>query len=366
MVNKTEALPEILPDERTAFEKWVESEGLDLLGGFYVEDLKTLPLKPWARKGGLGVYIKLEGTRWENAAYVCEIPQGGTLEPQRHLFEETIYIVKGLGATKVWNDSGAEQTFEWNEGSLFTVPLNCWHQHFNASGVQVVRYVAVTLAPTMISLFRNTDFIFSTPFDFKERFNGEEGYFSGTGEAYRFSKGFTGAIFETNFLYDLPNFGLRERKERGAGGAMVWFEMAGSSMGCHVSEFPVGTYKKGHRHRPGAHVIIIKGQGYSLMWPEGEPIQRIDWHEGSMVVPPGRWWHQHFNTGNTPVRYLAIHATSSRKFKVGTKIGVAKSVKEGGDQIEYEDEMPEIREMFEKELAKSGVTAQMPWYTKKG
>ena len=80
--------PSISPDKRTAFEKWVDSEGLDLIGGVFVEDLRRVPLKPWARKGGLGVYIKLLGAGWENAAYVCEIPPGGSLKPQHHLFEE--------------------------------------------------------------------------------------------------------------------------------------------------------------------------------------------------------------------------------------------------------------------------------------
>ncbi len=42
----------------------------------------------------------------------------------------------------------------------------------------------------------------------------------------------------------------------------------------------------------------------------------------------------------------------------------AKNVKEGGDQIEYEDEDPTIREMFEKELAKRGVQCQMSKFKK--
>jgi len=95
------------------------------------------------------------------------------------------------------------------------------------------------------------------------------------------------------------------------------------------------------------------------MWPEGTPMQRFDWHEGSLLVPPDRWWHQHFNTGSTPVRYLALHGMRSHKHKIGIKLSDVVDVKKGGDQIEYEDEPSEIREMFEKELAKSGISCRM-------
>jgi len=218
-----------------------------------------------------------------------------------------------------------------------------------------------------MNIFRNADFIFNTPFDFKERFNGEEGFFSETGKVYKFTEGYQGTIFETNVIYDLPNYPLWSWEERGAGARVAWFEMAGNTMGSHVAEFPVGTYKKAHRHAGGSHVIIIKGKGYSLMWREGSPIQRFDWQEGSMIVPPERWFHQHFNTGPSPARYLAIHGLSTRKFNIGKKrYAIDKSMKEGGDQIDYEDELPEIREMFEKELAKSGIAPEMPRFTKKG
>jgi mannose-6-phosphate isomerase-like protein (cupin superfamily) len=112
--------------------------------GFFIEDLKALELQPWDGKGGMGVRICLEGTGETNDAYVCEITPGKSLKPQRHLFEELIYIVSGRGATTIWQDSGPKRTFEWQEGAIFSPPLNSWYQHFNGSGDQPARYFAVT------------------------------------------------------------------------------------------------------------------------------------------------------------------------------------------------------------------------------
>ena len=45
-----------------------------------------------------------------------------------------ILVLSGRGSTTVWNDAGARITFEWKDGALFAIPLNCHHQHFNGSG----------------------------------------------------------------------------------------------------------------------------------------------------------------------------------------------------------------------------------------
>ncbi len=133
-------------------------------------------------------------------------------------------------------------------------------------------------------------------------------------------------------------------------------------MGAHVSEFRIGTYKKGHRHGPGAHVIILNGDGYSLMWKDGEPIQRFDWQPGTLVIPPDRTFHQHFNIGSTPARYLALRFSGNEEQKKPKEIRdtpATKSTRLGGDQIEYEDQDPVIHRMFVEDAARHGVEVRM-------
>ena len=262
LVNKDLAA-KFATEKDSPYTRWVADEGLDIIAAHYVPDLKEVELKPWARRGGKGVFINHEASRTSNDCYVAEIPAGGELAPQRQLFEEMILVLSGHGSTKVWNDAGAEVTFEWGPGALFAIPLNANHQHFNGSGTETARFVSSTNAPRIINLYDDIDFVFGTAHDFPKRFNGEPDYFANKGEQ-------KGLLLDTNFVADSINLPLIEAKERGAGGGHIRFNMAKGSMNSHISQFPTATYKKGHRHGPGAHVIILSGEGYSLMWPEGE------------------------------------------------------------------------------------------------
>jgi oxalate decarboxylase/phosphoglucose isomerase-like protein (cupin superfamily) len=338
--------------KETPYTRWVAKEGLDIIPSIYVESLHTVALKPWARRGGKGVYMNHDASRTSNDCYVCEIPPGGKLAPQRQLFEEMILVLTGRGSTSVWNDEGKKVTFEWKAGALFAIPLNCWHQHFNGSGQEPTRFVAVTNAPPVINLYEEPEFVFNTKYDFKNRFAGEPDYFSNKGEQ-------KGLLLDTNFVADAVNIPLINAKERGAGGGHIRFNMAKGSMNSHISQFPVSTYKKGHAHGPGAHVIILSGEGYSLMWAEGEEPKRYDWKVGTMIVPPNMWFHQHFNTGTVPGRYLAFkhEVVSIRNAQGVPKAWISRRI--GGDQIDYVDEKPMVRKLFAEELSKHGMQSKM-------
>jgi gentisate 1,2-dioxygenase len=62
-----------------------------------------------------------------------------------------------------WYDGMKKHTFEWQEGSLFASPLNCWYQHFNGQADQPIWYVGVTPAPCASNLF-SQNFIYNNNF----------------------------------------------------------------------------------------------------------------------------------------------------------------------------------------------------------
>jgi oxalate decarboxylase/phosphoglucose isomerase-like protein (cupin superfamily) len=342
------------------YPKWQEAQKIPIITGFFVEDVTTVELAPWELKGGLAAFVNLEGAGDINDAYVCEIPAGEKLKPQKHMYEEMVFVAKGHGATTVWQNKGKKHTFEWGPGSLFAVPLNAWYQHFNGSGSEPARYFAVTNANFMMNLFHNLDFIFGDDFSFTDRFNPDDDeYFSGKGRVY-------GRFFmSTNFVADTRSVTLEDYSERGAGSTNMKFDIAGQTMTAHISEFPVGTYKKAHRHGPGAHVLILGGKGYTLLWPETDEPTRVEWKPGSVVVPPNQWFHEHFNSGAQPARYLALRWGSWR-FRFMKHLhqegSTYTSVKAGGAQIEFEDENPDIHKDFEAAVAKAGALCQMGGY----
>ena len=166
---------------KSPYRQRIDQEGLPVHTGYFIEDLRTLEVKPWPRMGVLGSYVLLEGSEERDDAYVLEIPPGQSTKPERHLYEELIYVLGGRGATTVWVEGGKKQTLEWHAGALFSPPHNAWHQHFNGSGSEPARFVAVTTAPVMINLLRDPDFVFDNNHVFRDRYVGEESYFNGAG-----------------------------------------------------------------------------------------------------------------------------------------------------------------------------------------
>jgi uncharacterized RmlC-like cupin family protein len=352
------AMPNLMRDP---YLEWVQQEGLPVIEDFGV-DLFAVQPKPWARYEVNGAAVHLKGRGDFISMFVLELGPGKAAAPQRHLYEEVIYVLAGRGSTSIAAADGRKHSFEWGPGSLFAIPLNARYRHFNGSGAEAARLVCTTSLPVVLNMFHNTEFVFSNPWDFNERMGGDN-YFAGEGDFIPVRPG--NHMWETNFVPDLGAIELKEWADRGAGGKNIMFTLADGTMHAHISEMPVGTYKKAHRHAADFHVMCVTGQGYSLLWYEGDQeFVRVDWKHGTVFAPPDQMFHQHFNAGARPARYLATAFGSSRYPFTESKRkslfgGVSTSVKKGGAQIEYEDQSPRIAQLYDEAMRKNGVEVRM-------
>ncbi len=345
---------------------WANGEGIPVHLDFG-HNLLELETAVWDRYDARGCFAHTHGRGDFMANYVLEVPEGGKTRPVKHIYEAFFYILSGYGSTTVTSPDGTARTFEWGPKALFTVPLNCEYRIFNGSGREPARLSVTNDAPLTINLYHNIDFVFDNPFAFPERM-GDDRHFEGEGEHLRVDRGSNTApvnLWETNFVHDLTSFKLYELEARGKGSLNVSFILADSTMHAHSSEIPRGRYKKAHRHAAGTHVHAVDGEGYTLLWYEGDrEFREFPWKHGFMYTPPFWMFHQHFNTCDKPSRYLAC-SMGSRRYpfialrKVSAQGGGSTSIQNGGRQVEYEDQDPRIHRKWLDAIAANGVTSQM-------
>lgn len=359
----------------TTYERWMRSQDVPVVQGHAVENLLDLPRSSWPRLGGKGTFVKLKGFEGMTGMYVAEIPPGGVLNPEKHLYEEFIYVLQGSGGTEVHAPgSQKKNVFEWQTGSLFSVPLNTEHRLSNGSGTAPAVFLGFTNAPLILDVFHNPDFVFGNDFRFDDRYDGRADYFA-VSESRQEQDGREPVLWQTNFVPDVRGSALDSEESKGAGVQVTQCEMGGGILVSHIAEWPSGRYHKAHYHGGGAALLTLRGAGYTLLWPQelgirpyeagnGKMVVKADWKEGSVVAVPHYWFHQHFNTAKHPARHLALRYGSDRygvEFKdVFSKEGNLVSTREGGTLIEYDDEDPEIKRMFASECARNGVKVDMP------
>jgi quercetin dioxygenase-like cupin family protein len=347
--------------------EWVANEGIPIHEGVFL-DLFATETAPWPRYDAKGAALHLRGRGDYCNMFLLELAAGRSTSPQRHMYEDVYYVLEGRGSTQLEFAGGERRSFEWGPHSLFAIPLNAKHRHFNASGTQRALLCTTTSLPMMLKAIHREEFIFDNAFAFDDRI-GKDEYFSGGGDLTLLGPGKN--VWETNFVPDLASLELYGWDERGAGSSNIMFVLADGVMHAHLSEIGVAAYKKAHRHRAGLHVLTVTGTGYSLLWfPEDRDFTRVDWKHGTVFPPIDGQFHQHFATSNVPSRYVATgyggirypFSEQMRGSVFGTGAGQGRgslSVKLGGDQIEYEDQDPRIHALWLEEMRKHGITPRL-------
>jgi len=341
------------------YDEWMESTGVPIHKGYYIEDLRTLELGWWEERQCNAAFIQLVGQEGVTSARMTEVPAGKTLTRIKPAIDEIVYAVDGRGLTSVWiGDGEQKRTFEWQQHSMFLLPRHQHHQIMNMQGEKPARLLHYSYLPMAMSAIPEPDFYFDNNHDallesLEEDVYSEAKLIKNPGDENSYVD--LPAYWYGNFFPDMRAWDkLDANARRGAGGKTVLIQFANSELTAHMSEFAAQTYKKAHRHGPGRAILIPRGEGYSIMWEEGKEKIVVPWHECSMLTPPDRWFHQHFNVGGTLARYLAMHPPMQFH-------GHAEKLEDRAkDQIEYPDEDPFIRQKFEEELAKHGLKSLIP------
>ena len=367
---------------KSPYQIWRESQGIQNIEGFSVENVYETQLSPWEARGGSGIFINLEGSAGFNDAYIYELAPKESSVPIKHIYDELIFVLRGRGACTVWYDEKKKQTFEWGKGSYFAIPPNAWHQWHNLSGDEPARYFAMTAAPRVLDTFKDIDFVFNNEHRFTNIFNDEDGFFKQAERPNRRGS------WETNYIADVWSLAPKQRASveeleakaraaaaRGDGWKSVGRFLVGEQEGStgatalmlrgtvHAAvsfQSQPGTHAPPHRHGPGIHVTVIGGHGYSILQsPARDQTVKIPWGPGTVFVPPEGWWHAHYNVGPEPWDWLRVGWGSEKPKPGGGTYDYSRTPQEGGDQMAFEDMDPAFHKEFEESLAKVGIKCLM-------
>jgi hypothetical protein len=344
------------PRRLSAYEQWIQAQGIPIHRGYYVEDGRTAELGEWEEREHKAAFLVLAGN--ENVAEfrLSEIAPGQTLPPISFAMDELVYVLQGRGLTSIWAGDGEKKSFEWGLRSMFCLPRGTTYQLTNTSGIEPVRLLHYNYLPQAMRVQPDPEFYFGGTYANPKMIYAQDNVFATAKELPNpnpTAQAMGRPMWSGNFFPDLGQWDkLHTYAERGAGGHRMGFQIPNTILNGHMSAFPSRTYKKGHRHGPGTLIVIPGGEGFSFMWPDhGAEKVYIPWHEASIFVPPDMWFHQHFNVSTNPARYLAFHGNNGGREVVRDP---------SQDQIEYTAEDPIVRQTFERELAKVGHTSLMP------
>lgn len=358
LVDVTEFEQRIDPNETTQkeYQEFRDNEGIPVHTGFYVEDLAEVQTGHWERTGQQGAFVSLYGAEGMSDIHIHELAPGGEMLLQNHLYDETVYVIEGQGAT-ILGEGDNETIFEWSDGALFSIPGRTPYKHINQSASSA-RLIAQTTLPLVVYLIRDEETIFNPRFSFWDALQDEE-YYSPEG-GIKLDERLNRYFWDANFIPSIPSFDdFEERTDKGAARSTMRFHFSTTDLSAHISVLDAGRYLQAHRHGPGAHVLGLRGEGYSLVWQRGtDELIKVEWKPNSVFVPPTLWYHQHFSTTQGGSKFLALHGTMKMNRELGAGNVTHPFTPE--NLITHVEEDPIVREVYEQKIEGEGIDFVMP------
>ena len=360
------------------YDQFMESEGIPVFRDIGISKVQNLPMVPWKRLGGKGHYVQLHGTEGKWGTYVVEVPGAGALNVERHMYEKLCLVVEGRGTTEVWLEGDKKRhVFEWQRGSIFSIPLNAYHRVVNATSSPAL-ILCGTTAPNVINTLNSVDAVFNNPYVFRDRFSGADDFYKYKDEVEPDPvRGL--AMRRTNLIPDAIHCDLPLDNRRSPGYRRIEPFMTDNTFYYWIGQHENGRYSKAHFHGSAAVLICLTGKGYTYTWPttlgprpwqdgKADQVMRVDYEPIGMVSAApmsGDWFHQHFGVSKDPLRLIVFVGPNnglSRKPRVPgaprKDIGSI-DIRSGGNAIPHDEEDPFIRKEYEATLAANGSVSRM-------
>lgn len=265
---------------------------------------------------------------WKNRTSANRLDTQWKYLGHRHTVEAVIYFEKGEGYSVI---DGVN--YPWKPGDFLCVPMFAWHRHVVTGGEEKVHLAATTGPLSMylgLAIYEDERYpeywVFAQKGeeDLKTLIPGKSGAPEGSTRVALGSVGDGGARSDTDQLYlNSMTYASKEEQERREGKVLVRgddlvFEptrmgsialVVDPAIGFHmrtigtlIAEIPPGKRSGAHRHVYEETNYVLTGQGYSIV-----DDKRFEWNEGDTLCIPLFAWHQHFNTGKEPARFLVHH-----------------------------------------------------------
>ena len=242
----------------------------------------------------------------------------------RHTVEAVIHVLQGHGHSII---DGVR--YDWESGDFISVPMFSWHRHLNTGSNDFI-YLAATTGPLSLSLglavYEDERYPDYWVFGHKSE-SAMKSLIPGADDSTRVRVEETSTrepLSSMDALYKehLSFSGGEEKRRRAsrvlAKGACVEFEKTPMGrvryiidpktgflmrvLGTLLAEISPGKHSGAHRHLYEEVNYVVSGRGYSLIED-----RKYDWSEGDVLCIPVFSWHQHFNTGDRPARFLVHH-----------------------------------------------------------
>ena len=295
---------------------WVKAEGAPIHEGAAL-DLLALDVKPWARFGMKGAVCHIDGRCDYLTAFLFALDAGQASAPVRHTYEDVFYVLSGNGETQITLSDGYEITIEWGEKKLFAVPINATARH--KAGSSGARFVALSDFRYLMGLYRNEAFLFgnTSPLHGRQK-----------------------RAVDAGLVVDPMQAPVSADE-------LTPLALADLSVGVDLTTIGANSSTLARRQMQGRHILGVDGQGFSLSFSnQTSDIRRVDWRHGMLFGLKGMQFHQHFNAGSAPARFVAVElgSQSSPMFRSRrSTFGDASVYASGAAIIPRDQERPEAR-----------------------